>query len=62
MLNPPATNYEFSIYDAYPLFFWVSLIGDIIIGAAILLFGAFLSDEQNNTHWFFGIAIILLAD
>ena len=62
VLNPPATNYEFSIYDAYPLFFWVSLIGAIIIGAAILLFGAFLSDEQNNTHWFFGIAIILLAD
>lgn len=57
-----ASNYEFSIYEAYPFVFWLSLLGAFLIGMGILLFCALLPYNKNKSQCFFVITIILLVD
>jgi hypothetical protein len=61
LITPSAANYEFSIYDAYPLIFWLALFAAIITGSGIILIDG-LFKEQDIFHWIFGILIIFLAD
>ena len=48
LITPSATNYEFSIYNAYPLIFWLTLIAVIVTGSSILLING-LSNERDKT-------------
>ncbi|MDH7511202.1 MAG: hypothetical protein QHH04_09215 [Methanolinea sp.] len=61
LLIPPASNYEFSIYDSYPFYFWLTLIFAIIIGISILAIIGF-NDENENNQWIFGLLIIFLVN
>lgn len=58
--TPPATGYELSIYDAYPLYFWFLLIAAIGCGIGILLHQAFA--EKKSRWWLAGLAAIILAN
>lgn len=61
LITPSAANYEFSLYDVYPFYFWLALIASIVTGSSILLING-LGNEQENNHWILGILIIFLAD
>jgi len=60
VLTPPASNYEFFIYQAYPLIFWLLLITVIIIGTIIMLINSL--NYKKNGQWIFGFLIIILVD
>ena len=60
LLTGPAVSYEFSIYDAYPWYFWVFLLSAIIFGQ-IIIFGSAIIDNKNN-YWIFGLCAILIAN
>uniref|UniRef100_A0A7C3F2B5 Glycosyltransferase RgtA/B/C/D-like domain-containing protein n=1 Tax=Candidatus Methanomethylicus mesodigestus TaxID=1867258 RepID=A0A7C3F2B5_9CREN len=51
------TGYEISIYDAYPIHFWVLLICSIVCGIIILVHQAF--SEKKSLWWIIGFLIIL---
>lgn len=53
-----ATGYEISIYNAYPLYFWLFIIFSLTLGISILVIGAF-SDPRSN-WWLVGLAIVIL--
>jgi hypothetical protein len=56
----PATGYELSIYDAYPLYFWFFLIGSIACGVLILVHQAF--SEQRSQWWLAGFLAIIFCN
>jgi hypothetical protein len=56
----PATSYEFSIYDAYPGYFWVFLLSAIFIGQ-VVIFGSAINQSGKN-YWYFGLGIILVSN
>lgn len=58
--TPPATGYEISIYDAYPISFWVLLITTIACGIVILIHQAF--DEKLSRWWMAGFSVILFSN
>ncbi len=49
-MTPSAANYEFSIYNTFPLIFWLALIAAIVIGLSILLISG-LFKQQYNYQW-----------
>ena len=59
--TPPASDYEISIYDAYPGYFWVFIITSIFMGQIILLKSAFSSDK-NDKIWVSGFLAILTTN
>lgn len=59
-ITPPATGYEISIYDAYPSYFWFSIIAAISCGIGILIHQAF--DKERSNWWFAGLRIIIFAN
>jgi hypothetical protein len=61
LITPSAANYEFSIYDAYPLIFWLALFAAIVTGSVILLINGVFK-EQDKSKWIWGILIIFLAN
>lgn len=61
LIVPPASNYEFSIYNSYPFYFWLTLISSFIIGSSILAIIGF-NDENSNNQWIFGLLIILIVN
>ncbi|GGK72754.1 hypothetical protein [Haloarcula sebkhae] len=58
-LVPEANQYELSLYDAYPLYFWALLIGSMFLGTMVILADARQSEGRS---WLFGLALVLLAD
>jgi len=52
----PAGGYEFSIYDAYPLAFWVLAGIGLLVGQALLLRRAF---GDADSRWRYGLAIVV---
>jgi len=56
----PATGYELSIYDAYPICFWLFLAGSICCGVVILVLHA-LGKEQSN-WWLLGLTVLIITD
>ena len=57
--TPPASGYEISIYDAYPWYFWVFIIGSIFMGQIILIRSAL---GKNDNFWIFGLLAILTTN
>lgn len=57
---PPASGYEISIYDAYPLYFWFVIIASIACGICILVRQAFA--EQKSNWWAMGLFIIIFTN
>lgn len=53
-----ATNYEFSIYDAYPPVFWFLIIISLFIGVSII----YLSVISKTDAWKYGILVAITAD
>lgn len=47
--TPPASAYELSVYDAYPLYFWVLISASIFCGILALIYAAFA--PVNKKHW-----------
>lgn len=56
----PASSYEFSIYDAYPWYFWVLLLSALVCGQLVIL-GSIMSRQEKN-YWHFGLGAILLVN
>jgi len=56
----PASTYEFSIYDAYPWYFWVFLLSAILCGQGVIIGSAITQSKKN--YWFFGLCVILLSN
>ena len=54
--TPPASGYEISIYDVYPWYFWVFIIGSIFMGQLILIRSALC---KTDNFWIFGFLAIL---
>ena len=62
---PTASGYEFSIYDAYPLYFWFLIIFSFFIGISILIINSVRNYENKyyeNKFRFFGFLIVLLVN
>lgn len=57
----PAKSYEFSIYDAYPIYFWLALFGSMVIGCGLLLMHGIIV-EQNKTKWISCFLLIVISD
>jgi len=57
---PPAKGYEFSIYDAYPWYFWLLIITSLFIGQLIIIKNAVSADWSNS--WVFGFVTILITN
>ncbi len=55
----PASSYEYSIYDAYPWYFWIFLLSAITCGQVVIIGSAITGSRKD--HWIFGLGIILLA-
>jgi len=56
----PASSFEFSIYDAYPWYFWVFLLSAILCGQ-IVIFGSAITQSKKN-YWLFGLCAILISN
>lgn len=57
---PPATGYELTIYDAYPPYFWLSLITSSACGIGILLHQA--ATRNRSSWWLVGLCAILMSN
>ena len=60
--TPPASGYEISIYEAYPIYFWFFLMASIACGLSILVFSAFSNREGSSYLWALGFFAILLCN
>ena len=56
----PAASYEFSIYDAYPGYFWILIFSAIFCGIVVILGSAVTQSKKN--YWVFGLCAILLSN
>jgi hypothetical protein len=56
----PAVSYEFSIYDAFPWYFWVFLFSAILCGQVGIIGSAITRSEKN--YWFYGLCAILVSN
>ena len=54
LINPPVSHYELSIYEAYPLIFWICMAIGITIGILLILWSAI----YKHTYWKYGITAI----
>ena len=48
ILSGPATGYEVSIYEAYPLHFWALLMLSSALGTSLLVYSAFNPSSSDN--------------
>lgn len=60
-LLPAADGYEFSIYAAYPWYFWVVLAVSIVIGQVLILRTA-VSNRASDLYWGLGVFLTLLGN
>jgi hypothetical protein len=56
----PASSYEFSIYDAFPWYFWIFLLSAILCGQIVIIGSAITQSKKN--YWFFGLCVILVSN
>jgi hypothetical protein len=55
----PASSYEFSIYDAFPGYFWIFFLSAIFCGQLIIIGSTFT--QSKNNYWLFGFSAILIS-
>jgi hypothetical protein len=56
----PASSYEFSIYDAYPWYFWVLILSVMMCGQVVMIGSAITQTKKN--FWLFGFYAILISN
>jgi hypothetical protein len=56
---PAAGQYELSLYAAYPIYFWVFVIGAMVTGSLVIMGGANIPDDRS---WIFGLLLMLLTN
>lgn len=56
----PAASYEFSIYNAYPWYFWVLLLSAIVCGQVVIIGSVIIQSRRN--YWLFGLCAILVIN
>lgn len=59
LITPPADNYEFSIYGAYPVSFWVLLIVSVVLGQICAIFS--ILNNVPRRYWIFGLLTSIIA-
>lgn len=59
IIVPPAERYEISVYGAYPFYFWVCLVGAMLVGTLVILGSAIRSTGRS---WVFGLCLILISN
>jgi len=59
--TPPAVNYEISIYNVYPWYFWFFMLATIFVGQLIILKDIICESlEKKNGDWLLGLIVILI--
>ncbi len=58
---PPAVGYEISVYQVYPWYMWVCLIGAVVVGQAIIIENIRHRGSQA-TFWPVGIGLLLAVN
>ena len=58
--TPPADGYEISIYQVYPTYFWVLLVGAVLVGQTVILRSA--QSRVRDPYWRIGFGVILFVD
>lgn len=60
LLTPPARGYEFSIYDAYPNYFWCLIIASIFLGQICAVLSVL--DDSTSKYWPLGFLAAVIAN
>jgi len=60
MRTPAATGYEISIYEAYPIYFWMLIISSIFIGELVLL--RYALNYNGSNLWVGGALLIVISN
>lgn len=60
IVSGPATGYEFSIYNAYPWYFWTCLFAAILSGQILIIRD--ILDFSESRGWIFGGLSIILSN
>lgn len=55
---PPANQYEISLYDTYPGYFWALVVGALFAGLFAIVLSASRSEDRS---WVFGLLIVLVT-
>lgn len=56
---PPADGYELSLYGAYPVYFWLFVVGAICSGSLAVFERA---RTRTGRTWVFGLLVVVLTD
>jgi hypothetical protein len=59
IVTPPANQYEISLYGAYPIYFWIALVGAMFTAGVVVLASAGAPDDRS---WVFGVVVMLLSN
>jgi len=59
-LTPPVSGYEFSIYDAYPSYFWCLIVASIFLGQVCAVLSAL--DDSTSKYWPLGFLAAVIAN
>jgi len=60
LLTSPASSYEFSIYDAYPNYFWCLIIASIFLGQVCAVLSVL--DDSTSKYWPLGFLAAVIAN
>lgn len=56
---PPASGYEISLYDAYPIIFWVFVVGTFFMSHLVIIASAKIPEDRT---WIAGLGQVLLLN
>lgn len=59
VLEPPAAQYEISLYEAYPIYLWGLLVAAFFLGEMVILTSA---QRRNDWLWQPALALVLLTN
>jgi len=60
-LTPPASGYEFSVYDGYPLAFWLLVLTALLAGQLVVV-RAFHREEASPLLWRLGLGTVVATE
>lgn len=60
LLTPPASSYEFSIYNAYPNYLWYIVIASIFLGQVCAVLSVL--DDSTSKYWPLGFLAAVIAN
>ena len=56
---PPANQYEISLYDAYPGYFWLFVVGAMFAGTLVIVGSV---RRPGDRSWVFGLLLVLVTN